>query len=105
MSVTIFNIVVHAVVQDTLMEVCGPQESQHGLVWAAREQDVLFYYNDGRIVGRNPIWVQGTFMARIQMFYQLGIYTNLCKTNSMTCTPGFIWVKMGKEAYKLQAIG
>ena len=31
----IFNIVVYAVVREVLLEVCGPQEEAHGLVWVA----------------------------------------------------------------------
>ena len=55
MSPTIFNIVVYAVVWVRMIEVCGPQEAQHGLVWTEREKDMVFYSDDGRIAGRNPI--------------------------------------------------
>ena len=34
-SPTIFNITVDAVVRVVLLEVCGPQEAQHGLGWSA----------------------------------------------------------------------
>ena len=33
-SPTIFNVVADLVVRPIMMEVCGPQESQHGLGWA-----------------------------------------------------------------------
>ena len=52
---TILNIVVDAVARSILIEVCGPQEAHHGLVWAVGEQDIIFYANDGHIMGRNPI--------------------------------------------------
>ena len=45
----IFNILVDATVREILLEVCGPQEAEHGLVWAARERDLFFYADDGRI--------------------------------------------------------
>ena len=45
-SLTIFNIVVDAVVWATLMEVCGPQEAQNGLGWAAGDQDTVFCANN-----------------------------------------------------------
>ena len=54
-SHTIFNIVVDGVVWDMLMQVCGSQEYHRGLGWASGEQDIVFYANDVRIAGRNPI--------------------------------------------------
>ena len=33
-SPTIFNIVVDVVIRADLLEVCGPQEAQHGFGWA-----------------------------------------------------------------------
>ena len=47
----IFNIVVDAVVRAVLYVVCGPQETQHSLGWAAGGQNLIFYANDGRIAG------------------------------------------------------
>ena len=38
----IFNIVVNAVVWAVLDVVCGPQEAQHGLGWAAGERNLVF---------------------------------------------------------------
>ena len=47
----ILNIVVDAVVRSLLAEVCGQQEAQHGLVWAAIEQNMVLYTDGGRVVG------------------------------------------------------
>ena len=41
-SPEIFNIVVDAVVMVVLLEVCGPQEAQHGFIWAAGEHSIWF---------------------------------------------------------------
>ena len=54
----IFNIVVDAVVRAFPDVVCGPQEAQHSLVWAAGWKNLIFYANDVRIVGRYHEWVQ-----------------------------------------------
>ena len=48
----IFNIVVDGVVPAFREVVCGTQEAHHGLGWAAGEQNLIFYTNDGRISGR-----------------------------------------------------
>ena len=42
-SITTFNIVVHAVVRAVMLEVCGPQEAYHGLGWASVEHNIVLY--------------------------------------------------------------
>ena len=42
----------------------------------------------------------GGVEKHLRMFERVWIYTNLGNTKSMKCTPGFIWGKTGKEAYK-----
>ena len=91
--------------RDNLLEICSNQEAHNGLGWAVGEKEIVFYDNNGRMMGRNHIWVQGTLMTLVWIFDQVGIYTNLGKTKSMVCTPGFIWGEMGKEAYNQQAMG
>ena len=54
----IFNIVVDAVLQAVPDVVCGLQEAQHDLGWAAGERKVIFYAENGRISGRDHEWVQ-----------------------------------------------
>ena len=39
-SLTIFNIVVNAVVREVLLEVCGPQEAEHWFIWASGEHNI-----------------------------------------------------------------
>ena len=52
-SPTIFKIVVDAVLRAAFMGVCVPHEDHHGVGWVAGGQYILFYSDDGRIVGRN----------------------------------------------------
>ena len=96
----IFNIVVDPVVMAALLEVCGPQEDQHGIGWAAGEHNICFNADYGRIVRLNPIWVQTERTAMVRIFEKLGLHTNLSKTKSMVCTPGFVRGHQGVEAYK-----
>ena len=65
----------------------------------------MFYDYDGRIAGRNPIWVQGTLIKLMWMFEWVELYTNLVNTKSMKCTPRFIWGHLDKEIYKWQLAG
>ena len=36
--------------------------------WATGEQKIICYANDGRIAGRNTIWVQTALTTVVQMF-------------------------------------
>ena len=64
----VFNIVVYTVVRAVMLDVCGLQEAQHGLGYAAGEHKIFFYADDGHIAGRNPIEVQKTLPVVVCMF-------------------------------------
>ena len=96
----ILNMVFDAVVWDTLLDICGPQEAQHSMGWATGEHYIVVYSDDGLIMCRNPIWFQGMLTTPIRMFNCLRLYTNLGKTKSITCTPVFVWGYMGQDEYK-----
>ena len=89
-SFMIFNIVVDAVVRAVLDMVCRPQEAHHGLGWAAGERNLIFYANDGRIAGRDHVWVQDALSFMVTMFQRMGLEKNIENTETMVCTLGFI---------------
>ena len=82
---------VDAVVREVCYSVCRPEKAKHGLYWAAGERNLVFYANDGRIVGQDHEWVQDALMVTVAMFRMMGLETNLDKTNSMVCTSRFVW--------------
>ena len=90
-SPTLFNTIVDSVFRATLQDICGPQEAQHSFGWSAGEQKICFYSDDGRITGRDPIWVQVLLTKMVRMFERVGLQTNLDNTKATICTPGFIW--------------
>ena len=104
-SSTIFNILANAVVWATFLEVCSPQEYHHGMGWAEGDQDIVFCADNGRIVGRNPIWVQGALTTLVWTFEKVVIYMNLGNTKAMSFTPGFVWRHLGKDSHKRQSTG
>ena len=67
-SPIIFNIVVDAVVWAILDMDCGPQESQHGLVWADGDKNVILYANGGRVAGQDHKWVQDALTVMVAKF-------------------------------------
>ena len=56
-SPIVFNIMVNAVVRAVIVEVCGLKEAHQGIWWVTVKHNIVFYADDGYIVGRNPIWV------------------------------------------------
>ena len=70
--------------------VCGPQSVRHGMGWAAGNHNLIFYTNDGRIGGRDHIWVQDYLAVSVVMLQCMGLETNLEKTKDLVCTPGYI---------------
>ena len=65
----------------------------------------MFCANDGWIAGQDHIWVQDAMTVKVVMFNSVGLNTNLDKTKSMVCTPGYIWWERSKEAYKYRETG
>ena len=82
----------------TLQDIYVPQEAPHSFGWLVGEHNIYFYTDDGRIAGRDPIWVQAALTKMVRMFERVGLQTNLDKTKAMICTPGFIWGQQGSEA-------
>ena len=86
-SPIIFNLVVDMVLQAVLEEVCSPQEAQHGMGWEAGENNLVFYADDGRIVGRDHEWVQDALTVTVAMFRRMGLETNLEKPRRWCAPP------------------
>ena len=64
--------------------------------WAAGERNLVFYADDGRILGQDHEWVQDALSITVAMFCRMGLETNLENTKAMVCTPGFVWGKWGE---------
>ena len=88
-----------------LEELCGLQDSFHGLSWAVGERNMLLYVDDGWIAGRVPDWVQNALAVTVESFGRVGTETNLDKTKLMVFVPGLIWGQIGKEEYKQRSTG
>ena len=67
-SPMIFNIMVDAVVQAVLEEACSPQEANNGMGWVVGDRNLIFYADDGRIVGRYHEWLQDALDLMVAMF-------------------------------------
>ena len=75
------------------------------MVWALVEHNIVFYADNGHIAGHNSIWVHTTLAAVFRIFERVELQTKLGKTNSMVCTPVFIWGKQVLAVYKWKATG
>ena len=66
--------------------------------WAVGEHKIVFYADNGRIKGRNHIWVQTKLTEVLQIFDRVGLLTNIGKIKTMVRTLGFVWVQNGTLA-------
>ena len=96
----ISNIVVDALVRVVLLEVCRSEEAYQGLSWATGEHNIIFYVDDGRIVGAQYHLSPENLAAVIRMFNMAVLLTNHGETKAVLCTPIFIWGQQGTSAYK-----
>ena len=64
----IFNILADAVVRAILEVAYGLQEARHGMGWSAGERNLIFYADDGRISGRDHIWLQDALTVSVAIF-------------------------------------
>ena len=85
-SLTIFSIVVEKVVRAMLLEVCRKQEAHNGLVWDMGENNMVFYADNNRIVGRKHIWIQTTLTAVVRMFERARLKNNPSQNKSVFLT-------------------
>ena len=95
------NIVVDAVVWAVLDAVCGPQDPQHDLGWAAGERNLIFYAKYGRIAGRYHEWVQDALLVTVDMFHRVKIEANLEKKRKWFSH----WVSYGARSERRRISG
>ena len=65
----------------------------------------VFNADDGRIAGRNLVWVQKAPIAMVRMFERVGLKKDMSKTKSIIRTFEFIWGQQGAKAYTQRATG
>ena len=56
----------------------------------AREIKLVFYMDDGRIVGQYHERLQDALTVTVAVLYRMGLEANHEKTNVIVFTPGFI---------------
>ena len=50
-----------------------------------RDQNAIFYAEDGMVASSDPQWTQGDFITLVGLFDRVGLRTNFRKTVSMVC--------------------
>ena len=64
---------------------------------AAVERNVISNANDGSISGHDHKWVQYALPVTVVILQRITLETNLKKSKTMVCTPGYIWGKWGEH--------
>ena len=71
--------VVDTVVQHWIEETVESADGQGGRGQEGRNQNPLFYADDGMIASSDPGWLQGSFNTLLGLFCQVGLQTNVRK--------------------------
>ena len=105
-SPTIFNVVVDTIIRYWLTLVSDDgRDAVEGFSVQVRERQTLFYADDGFLASRSPEFLQQAFTCLIGLFERVGLQTNVDKTKTMTCFPGYIGGRMLSPAYKRRMTG
>jgi hypothetical protein len=72
-----------------------------------REQLVLFRADDGLIASRNQEWLQMALARLCELFVRAGLRSNVQKTNTVTCAPGYVRgpVTSAKYQRRMEGVG
>ena len=87
LPLTIFNVVVYAVVWTWVEDMVESAGGQGGRRREGRHQNALFYMDDGMVALSDPGWLQGAFGTLLGMFDLMDLKEKVGKTVGMVCRP------------------
>jgi hypothetical protein len=100
LSAKLFNIVVNAVVWEWMQLMHATIDDADGnLAKCITGLFAVFYINDGYIASRKAEFLQEALDILVKTFKQVGLATNMKKTQAMICTPGKIRVQLPMDSY------
>ena len=102
---TIFNVVVDTVVQNWIEEMVESADGQGGRGREGRNQNPLFYADDGMIALSDPGWLQGALSTLVGLFDWVGMRKNVGKTVGMVCRLCQAVGTYSEAAYKWRMTG
>ncbi len=101
LSAKLFNILVDAVVCKWVRQLKedGDYEECELAVLTATFF-AIFYVNDMYLASWNAGFLQHMLTLLVNLFQQVGLRTNTNKTQTMICTPGWIWTQLPTKSYR-----
>ena len=84
-SLTIFNVVVDAVVRNWVTVLIAGAEERSERGKEGRHQASLLYLDDDMVALSDPRWLQGAFDNLVGLFDRVGLQTNVEKPVGMVC--------------------
>ena len=85
LPLTIFNVVVDAVVRTWVEDMLESMGGRGGHRREGRHQNALFYTDDGMVALSDPGWMQGAFSTLLGMFDWMDLRENVGRTVGMVC--------------------
>jgi hypothetical protein len=89
LSSIMFNVCVDAVIREWHRRTIN-EDAASGVFPEACREIVAFFFDDGLVGSRDPIWLQSAMEVLVTLFKGIGLRTNYNKTKVMTCVPGSI---------------
>jgi hypothetical protein len=83
----------------------GDNIAWEGVGDAVHNQCITFFFDDGLVSARCPVWLQSSFDILTQLFERIGLLANADKMKVMICVPGKIQAALMEEEYANQQAG
>jgi hypothetical protein len=104
LSSIMFNVCVDAVIREWLCWMIN-EDAASGVFSEACREIVAFFFDNGLVGSRDPIWLLSAMEVLVTLFEGIGLRTNHGKTKVMMCVPGNILVAHMEAAYHAQQLG
>jgi hypothetical protein len=106
LSAKLFNIMVDAVVWEWMcqLEQDGDYNKEQAVELTATFF-AIFYVDNAYLASRDAGFLQLALTLLVNLFVQVGLQTNMSKTQTMICTPGRIRTQLPSESYRRMMIG
>jgi hypothetical protein len=103
LSAKLFNILVDAVAREWLRELrekCSEVVAEEELEHLMATFFAIFYVDDAYLASCDPDFLQLALDILVRLFAQVGLKTNVAKTQAMICTPGRICTQLPEASYR-----
>ncbi len=101
LSAKLFNILVNAVVCKWVWQLEEDRDYKEGKLAALIATFfAIFYVDDAHLASQDAGFLQHALTLLVNLFQRVGLQTNTSKTQTMFCTPDWIWTQLPTMLYR-----